>query len=88
VLFHVLAREEMEFPFARPTQFRSLERAGQEVLMDPRRLRQEYLKSFGDFCGELRRRAGEMQVDYHLLRTDEPVERALGIYLNRRLRRR
>ena len=22
-----------------------------------------------------------MQVDYHLMRTDEPVERALGIYL-------
>jgi hypothetical protein len=25
-----------------------------------------------------------MHVDYHMLRTDEPVERALGTYLTRR----
>ena len=29
-----------------------------------------------------------MQIDYHLLRTDEPVDRALGIYLTRRQMRR
>jgi hypothetical protein len=25
-----------------------------------------------------------MQIDYHLLRTDEPVDRALGAYLTKR----
>ena len=37
---------------------------------------------------ERRRRAGKAQVDYHLMRTDEPVETALGIYLTRRHRQR
>jgi len=36
------------------------------------------------FCQELRTKAADMRVDYHLLRTDEPVERALGAYLAKR----
>jgi hypothetical protein len=31
---------------------------------------------------------GQMQVDYHLLRTDEPVDRALGLYLTKRQHRK
>jgi uncharacterized protein (DUF58 family) len=84
LLFHILAPEEIEFPFTQWTQFRSLELPGQKHLVDPRRLRQEYLANFQTFCRTLRERAGRMQVDYHLMRTDEPVERALGIYLAKR----
>jgi hypothetical protein len=29
-----------------------------------------------------------MMIDYHLLRTDEPVEKALGVYLTKRQRQR
>jgi len=84
LLFHVLAPEEIEFPFQRMTQFRSLEYAGQRLLVDPRQLRQEYLKNFSAFCTQLRAGAGNMHVDYHLMRTDEPVDKALGIYLTNR----
>jgi uncharacterized protein (DUF58 family) len=84
LLFHILAPEEIEFPFGRLTQFRNLERADDRVLMDPRRLRHEYLKNFGAFCEGLRRGITDMGGDYHLLRTDEPIDRALGVYLNKR----
>jgi uncharacterized protein (DUF58 family) len=84
LLFHILAPEEMEFPYAKWTQFRNLEVAGQKLLVDPQRLRKEYLKNFQAFCSELRDQARAMQVDYHLLRTDEPVDRALGAYLTKR----
>jgi uncharacterized protein (DUF58 family) len=84
LLFHILAPEEIEFPFKKWTQFRSLESAGHRVLADPQRLRREYLENFRRFCTQLREGAGQMQVDYHLMRTDEPVERALGIYLTKR----
>lgn len=84
ILFHILAPEEIEFPFRKWTQFRNLERAGDKLLVDPQRLREEYLKNFTAFCDELRKQAGLMQVDYHLLRTDESVDRALGHYLSRR----
>src|SRR5438874_406811 len=88
LLFHILAPEEIEFPFRKWTQFRDLEVAGHKLLVDPQRLRKEYLKNFGEFCKGLRDQAGQMQIDYHLLRTDEAVDRALGVYLTpRRVRR-
>jgi uncharacterized protein (DUF58 family) len=88
LLFHILAPEEIEFPFRKWTQFRNLEVAGHKLLVDPQRLRKEYLKNFQEFCGQLRKQAGEMQIDYHLMRTDQPVEQALGIYLTKRQTRK
>jgi uncharacterized protein (DUF58 family) len=88
ILFHVLAPEEIDFPFRNRTQFRSLETANDRLMVDPQQLRREYLANFNAFCQELREQAGKMQIDYHLLRTDDPVERALGIYLTKRQSRR
>jgi uncharacterized protein (DUF58 family) len=88
LLFHILAPEEMEFPFKKWTQFRNLEIAGHKLLVDPQRLRKEYLKNFQVFCQQLRSQTGQMAIDYHLIRTDEPVERALGIYLTKRQTRK
>ncbi|MCE9532399.1 MAG: DUF58 domain-containing protein [Planctomycetes bacterium] len=86
ILFHVLAPDEIEFPFSRMTKFRNLESLDERMLVDARRLRAEYLHNFQTFCEQLRRRAGNMHMDYHLLRTDQPVDRALGVYLSRRRR--
>jgi len=87
LLFHILAPEEVDFPFNRLTQFRNLEVADHKLLVDPHRLRSEYLKNFQAFCAKLKEKAGGMRIDYHLLRTDEPVDRALGAYLTTRQRR-
>ena len=86
VLFHVLAPEELDFPYKRLTQFRNLESRDNKVLVDTRRLREDYLHNFAEFRRELKERAGKLRVDYHLLRTDDPVDRALGVYLSRRQR--
>jgi uncharacterized protein (DUF58 family) len=84
LLFHILAPEEIEFPFKKWTQFRNLETHSHKLFVDPQQLRKEYLRNFQNFCKELRDQAGRMQIDYHLMRTDEPVERALGAYLMKR----
>jgi uncharacterized protein (DUF58 family) len=84
VLLHVLAPEEMDFPYKRLTQFRNLESRENKLLVDARRLREDYLHNFEQFRTELKQRAGKLHIDYHLLRTDDPVDRALGIYLSRR----
>jgi uncharacterized protein (DUF58 family) len=88
LLFHILAPEEIEFPFKKWTQFRNLEVTGNKLLVDPQQLRKEYLRNFQSFCNQLRDQAGRMQIDYHLLRTDQPVDRALGIYLTKRQTRK
>jgi hypothetical protein len=87
LLLHILAPDEIEFSFRRMTQFRNLEHTGQKVLLDAAQLRQEYLKNFQTFCEGLRTGARDMQIDYHQMRTDEPVEHALGHYLTRRMSR-
>lgn len=84
LLFHILAPEELEFPFSRMTQFRNLERGGHRILVDPGQLRKEYRKNFDAFCAQLREQARQMRVDYVMLRTDEGVDRALGAYLAKR----
>jgi uncharacterized protein (DUF58 family) len=88
ILFHILAPEEIDFPFKKWTQFRNLEVAGDKRLVDPQSLRKEYQKNFQAFCKELRDQTGRMQIDYHMLRTDQPVDKALGVYLTKRQNRR
>jgi uncharacterized protein (DUF58 family) len=88
LLFHLLAPEEIDFPFKKWTQFRNLEAAGHKLLVDPQRLRKQYLENFQNFCRQLREGVGRMEIDYHLIRTDEAIERALGVYLTKRQRRR
>lgn len=88
LLFHILAPEEIEFPFTRWTQFRNLESANHRLLVDPAWLRNEYRKNFDKFCTDLKDSCGRAMVDYFVMRTDQPVDRALGIYLSRRQARR
>ncbi len=87
LLFHILAPEELEFPFSRMTQFRNLERGGHRILVDPGQLRKEYRKNFDAFCTQLREQTRQMRIDYQMLRTDESVDRALGAYLAKRERK-
>lgn len=86
VLFQVVAPEEEDFPFKHPTEFRNLERAGHQILADPYRLRKQYLDKYQQFCQELAKQSGNCGVDYLKLRTDEPYEKALGAFLDRRVR--
>jgi uncharacterized protein (DUF58 family) len=88
VLFQVVAPEEEEFPFGRPTQFRSLERAGHRILVDPHRLRAIYLEQYQKFAEELVRVCGNAAVDFHKLVTNEPYQKALGAFLDARSRRK
>ena len=54
------------------------------IIPDARWLREEYLKNFEEYRQKLRRRCDDLRVDYVMLRTDESVDRALGVYLARR----
>ena len=88
MLFHILAPEEIDFPFTKRAQFRHLEATSQVRMVDPSAVRSAYRKNFESFCQALRKQASNLQIDYHQMRTDEPVDRALGAYLMKRLARR
>lgn len=88
LLFHILAPEELTFPFKKWTQFRNLENSSHKVMVDAQRIRKEYLEKFQAFQTELQSKCRQLQIDYHLMQTNEPVDRALGIYLARRQARK
>lgn len=87
LLFQILAPEEIEFPFSKPTQFRSLEVGRQRILVDPHRLRSIYLTQFQEFQKELSDICGRTGFDLEVLRTDQSYEKGLGAYLNSRSRK-
>ncbi|MEX2285895.1 MAG: DUF58 domain-containing protein [Planctomycetaceae bacterium] len=88
ILFHIVAPEEEEFPFNRPTQFRNLERSAHRTLVDPHQLRARYLERYHSFCGDLTRVCGTAGIDYQKLLTNVPYHVALGAFLDARSRRK
>ncbi len=85
LVFHVLDRDELEFPFDRPTRFEDLE-TGDEVIAMPAAIRDHYLKQIGGLIARYRRELGAAGIDYQLLKTSEPLEMALLAYLSTRSR--
>lgn len=88
ILLHIIAPEERDFPFSKPTQFRSLERSTHRLLIDPHRLRKLYITQFEEFCKSLEQHVRSVGADYHRIVTTEPYQTALGAYLSRRSTRR
>ncbi len=86
IVFHVLDRDEMTFPFRELAMFRDLE-GELQLLAAPPAIRRSYLKAFSDYVTELQRGCREMSIDYVQMPTDEPVDVALWNYLAMRMRR-
>ncbi len=88
VVFQIVAPEEEEFPFSRPTQFRNLEREGHHMLTDPNKLREHYLEQYKAFCEGIEKACGSVAVDHVKIVTNQPFHEVLGRWLDSRARRR
>lgn len=86
VVFHVLDPAEVDFPFQRTTLFKGLEELP-DVLTDPRSLRKAYLAEFQKFQQSVERGCRAQNIDYVLMRTDQPLDVALSSYLAARMAR-
>ena len=85
VIFRIAAPEEEEFPFDRPTQFRNLENLDHRLLVDPGRLRKEYLRQYGEFVKGLKRECGAIGIDCRRILTSDPLQHSLGAWLAERM---
>lgn len=85
VVLRIVAPEEVEFPFNKPTQFRDLEISDNRLLVDPARLRQEYLRQYHDFATRLEQICGNLGVDYRVHRTSDSLQSVLGLWLAERM---
>jgi len=81
IVIHVMAEEELTFPFGKWTRFRDLEVIGNNVQLDPRALRAEYLDRVRSFTKRLEDGCGQMRIDYVPMNTRHSFDVALADYL-------
>jgi uncharacterized protein (DUF58 family) len=87
LLFHVLAHEELTFPFERMTRFEGLELA-ERVTADPVSLRAAYLAEVEAFRRTLKRSCLANRIDLVEMDTSQPLAVVLAAYLAQRAARR
>ena len=80
---HVLAEEELRFPFDGHVHFKNLEGAD-ELMMDAKSVRASYLKEVNDFLKTLAEGVRRLNADYVPMNTKTPFDKALVEYLSRR----
>ena len=85
VVFHVLDRRELEFPFTDAASFVDLE-TGERMPVIPDYLRKQYRELVTAHVAALGRVLGESRVDYALFNTSQPLDHALFRYLGTRER--
>lgn len=84
IVMHVMAEEELTFPFRNWSQFRDLEQDGRFLDIDPEALRASYLAEVRSFTETLQKGCGEMRVDYVPFSTRQDFGLALAGYLAHR----
>lgn len=80
IVFQVLDHDELTFPYDQSTRFIALE-SDDEVVVEPGRLRQEYLDALGGMIDRYRVNLGNAGVDHVLVDTSESVGAILASYL-------
>jgi len=88
IVFQILDRDELEFPFDRWTRFESMEGPAGFQFLDPAQYRASYLQKFEDFRSELAAACSRQNMDLVPITTDRPYADALVEYLSRRFQRK
>lgn len=84
IVFHTLAPEELDLPYEGEFIMEDSETA-EEVLVHADDFRTEYQRRVAAFCDRVRQACIQLEIEYHRLRTDEPLDVALIAYLEKRM---
>jgi uncharacterized protein (DUF58 family) len=84
VLFHVMAEEEVTFPFKQSHEFEDLEPSLAKLKVDPQTVRQAYLSRVRDHVAKLEQACGQLKADYVPVTTKQPYTQALSDFIGRR----
>jgi uncharacterized protein (DUF58 family) len=81
VIFQIWDPDELDFPFRQWTQFKSLEMANNQHLVDPAQIRQAYLAKLTEFREQLANGCNRHRIALVPLSTDQPYADSLAAYL-------
>ena len=85
ILFHVLDKAEIDFPFRDVIAFHDLE-TNERIQVDPSYVRNTYVAQVEEFIENYRRACAEAQIDYVLTDTSVPYDFMLSKYIAKRNR--
>lgn len=85
IVFHVLDPQEVNFDYQDASSFEDLE-SREQIPVVPDSFRKQYRALIQAHIETLRQKFSEQRIDYALLKTDEPLDRALFSYLSSRER--
>lgn len=88
ILMHVMAEEELSFPFDNWSMFKDLEVRDAKVEIDPRAIRAAYLDEIRRFIDVISKGAGDLDIDYVPMITNTELDQSLSGYLSHRQRLR
>jgi uncharacterized protein (DUF58 family) len=83
--FQILDPREIDFKFGPGATFRDME-TGEEMITQPFQIQKAYSKAVSNFVGRLKKECHEHNIDYHLISTADPFDKALRDYLTKRNR--
>jgi len=83
IVFHVLDPAELDFTYDDPSAFEDLE-SGEQMPIVPESLADQYRALIREHSAALATKFSEHRIDYTLLNTSEPLDRALFSYLSSR----
>ena len=83
IVFHVLDPQEINFGYEEASAFQDLE-SGEQVPVVPQSFRDQYRALIKEHTDTLATKFSEQRIDYALLNTSEPLDRALFSYLSSR----
>lgn len=86
VLLHVMAKDELEFPFRTWSRFESLERPDERQRLDPAVVRATYLANLSAHLRAIEDAARRLRIRHVLVDTTRPLDDALHAYLAARHR--
>ena len=84
IVFHLMAEEELTFPFSKFDHFKSLEQPNLRLQIDPQTIRAQYLERVRKFVNDIEIGCGQMGADYVPVNTRAPVTETLLNYFAQR----
>ncbi|HEY7555330.1 MAG TPA: DUF58 domain-containing protein [Candidatus Binatia bacterium] len=82
IVFHLLDPAELDLPFEGNILFEDLEALDLRVVADPRAIRKTYRQVVDEFVAEMRKQCRDSGIDYQLISTATPLDKALASYLS------
>ena len=81
--FHILDPREIDFKFGKAANFKDLE-TGEEILTQPYHIQKAYSSAINSFINKIKKECRNHNIDYQLIDTSLPFDKALKDYLTKR----